>query len=179
MLGGELAVMQAPKFDSLSLDPFALFDDGWCPAEVGVGRHHVVQALVIAPVVVVLDERLDLDLKVAGQEVVFQEDAVLQGLVPALDLALGQRMSRGTAHMAHLPGLDVFGEFASDLAGAIVAEQLGFVQDVGVVAAGSLKGEVQRVGHILGPHTSAQLPGDGYSGRSRRARWTGTSSPSQ
>jgi len=29
MLGGELAVLQAPMFDCLSLDPFALFDDGW------------------------------------------------------------------------------------------------------------------------------------------------------
>jgi hypothetical protein len=31
MLGGELAVLQAPMLDSLSLDPFALFDDGWGP----------------------------------------------------------------------------------------------------------------------------------------------------
>jgi hypothetical protein len=33
MLGGELAVLQAPMFDGLSLDPFALFDDGWRPAD--------------------------------------------------------------------------------------------------------------------------------------------------
>ena len=37
MLGGELAVPQAPMFDGLSLDPLALFDDGLRPAEVGVG----------------------------------------------------------------------------------------------------------------------------------------------
>ena len=55
MLSGELAVLQAPMFDGLSLDPFALFDDGRCPAEVGVGRRHVVQALVIMLVVVELD----------------------------------------------------------------------------------------------------------------------------
>ena len=36
-----------------------------------------------------LDERFDLGFKVTGQEVVLQQDAVLQGLVPALDLALG------------------------------------------------------------------------------------------
>ncbi len=41
MLGGELAVLQAPMFDGLSLDPFALFDDGRRPTEVGVGRCHV------------------------------------------------------------------------------------------------------------------------------------------
>lgn len=36
MLGGELAVLQAPMFDGLSLDPFAQFDDCRSPAEVGV-----------------------------------------------------------------------------------------------------------------------------------------------
>jgi hypothetical protein len=35
ILGSELAVLQAPIFDSLSFDPFALFDDGLRPAEVG------------------------------------------------------------------------------------------------------------------------------------------------
>jgi len=62
MLGGELAVLQAPIFDGLSLDPFTLLDDGSRPAEVGIGGRHVGQALVIALVVVVLDERLDLGL---------------------------------------------------------------------------------------------------------------------
>jgi hypothetical protein len=37
MLSGELAVLQAPIFDGLSFDPFSLLDDGWSPAEVGVG----------------------------------------------------------------------------------------------------------------------------------------------
>jgi len=75
MLCGELTVLQAPIFDGLSLDPFTLFDDGWCPAEVGVGGRHVVQALVVTLVVVVLDECLDLGFEVAGQEVVLQQDA--------------------------------------------------------------------------------------------------------
>lgn len=101
MLGGELAVLQAAMFDGLSLDPFALFDDGFGPAEVGVGRRDVVEALVVASVVIMLDERLDLAFEVTGQEVVLEQDAVLQGLVPALDLALGLRMERGAAHMAH------------------------------------------------------------------------------
>ena len=37
MLGGEAVVLQAPMFNGLSLDPFALFDDGLGPAEVGIG----------------------------------------------------------------------------------------------------------------------------------------------
>ena len=60
MLSGAVAVLQAPVFDGLSFDPFSLFNDGRGTAEVGVGGGHVVQAFVIALVVVVLDEVLDL-----------------------------------------------------------------------------------------------------------------------
>ena len=76
-------------FDGLPFDPFALFDDGIGPAEVGVGGRHVVQALVVTSVVIMLDEGFDLGLKVTGQEVIFEQDAILEGLMPALDLALG------------------------------------------------------------------------------------------
>ena len=135
ILGGELAVLQAPMFDGLSFDPFALFDDGLGSPEVGVGRRHIVQALVIPPVVVMLDERLDLAFEITGQEVVFEQDAVLQGLVPALDLALGLRVERGATHVAHALGFDEVGQFGSDVAGAVVAQQSGFVVHMGLVAA--------------------------------------------
>ena len=59
MLGGALAVLQAPMFDGLSLDPFSLFDDVAGPAEVGVSGRQVLQALMVTPVIVVFDERLD------------------------------------------------------------------------------------------------------------------------
>ena len=94
-------------FDGLSLDPFTLLDDDVNPAELGIGGRHGVQALVVSLVVVVLDERLNLCLEVAGQEAVFQQDAVLQSLMPALDLALSLRVAWSAAHMAHLPGRDV------------------------------------------------------------------------
>jgi len=74
-----------------SLDPSTLFDDGWGPAEVGVGGRHVAQRFVVALVVVVLDEGFDLGFEVAGQVVILQQDAVLQGGA-ALDLALGLQM---------------------------------------------------------------------------------------
>lgn len=100
VLGGELAVLQAAMLDGLSLDPFTLCDNGRGPAEASVGERHVVEALVVTLVVVVLDEGLDLGLEVTGQEVVFQQDAVLQGLVSALDLALGvDRRPSGTPLM--------------------------------------------------------------------------------
>ena len=65
MLGGELAVLQAPMFDGLSLDPFSLFDDVAGPAEVGVSGCHVIEALVVSLVVAVLEERFDLPLNIA------------------------------------------------------------------------------------------------------------------
>ena len=110
MLRGEFAVLQAAMLDGLSLDPLALFDDGCGPSEVGVGRGDVVEALVVAAMVVVLDEGLDLAFEIAGQEVVFEQDAVLEGLVPAFDLALGLRMERCATNMAHLLHFDIFGQ---------------------------------------------------------------------
>ena len=83
--------------------------------KVGVGRRDVFQALVVTLVVIMLDERFDLGFEVAGQEVVFQEDAVLQGLVPAFDLTLCLGMERRTADMAHV--------LRRDIAGPIIAEQ--------------------------------------------------------
>lgn len=126
-------MLQAPMFDGLPFDPFALFDDGLGPAEVGVGGRHIVQALVITLVVVLLDEGRDLGLKVAGQEVIFQQDAVLEGLVPALDLTLG--MEGRAANMAHVLSFDIIRQFTRDIARAIITEQPGSVVDMGLVAA--------------------------------------------
>jgi len=150
-------VLQAPIFDGLSLNPFALFDDGWRPAEVGISGCHVFQALVVALVIVMFDEGLNLGFKIAGQELIFQQDVVLQGLVPTLDLSLGLGVHRGAAHVAHLVGLDIFRQFARDVAGAVVAEQPGLVAHGGAVTARGSQCQIQRIGHVLGPHVGAQL----------------------
>ena len=73
-------MLQAPLFDGFAFDPFSLLDDGLSPTTVGISRCDVLQALVIALVVVVFDERLDLRFQIAWKEVVFQQDAVLQGV---------------------------------------------------------------------------------------------------
>ncbi len=44
--------MQAARFECLSFDPFSLLQNGFVTAEVDVGRCDVVDALVIALVVV-------------------------------------------------------------------------------------------------------------------------------
>jgi hypothetical protein len=51
---------------------------------------------VVSRVIVVLDEAMHGAFEIAGQVVVFEQDAVLQGLMPALDLALSLRMVRRT-----------------------------------------------------------------------------------
>ena len=89
--------MQSPCFECLSFDPFPLFQNGFVTSEVNVGRRYVVQALMVALVVVVIDEGFDLRFKITGQEVVFEQDAVFQGLMPSFDLALGLGMIRRTA----------------------------------------------------------------------------------
>ena len=91
MLSGLLAVLQAPFVDSVLLDPFSLLQDLVATPEVDISGCQVLQALVISPVIVVADEPADLPLEIAGEEVVFQKDAVLQGLVPSSPLA-GRRL---------------------------------------------------------------------------------------
>ena len=82
-------MLQAPVFDGLSFDPFSCLQDGLTASEVDVGRREISQALVVAVVIVVLDEGLDLVFQITGQIIVFKQYPVLQGLVPTLDLALG------------------------------------------------------------------------------------------
>lgn len=81
-------------FDGLLLDVGALGEDLPIAAKVGVGGRHIAQALMVALVIIVLDERLDLGFEIARQVVVLQQDAVLQGLVPTFNLALRLRSMR-------------------------------------------------------------------------------------
>ena len=87
---------QAPGFDGLSFDPFSLLQDGLAAPEVDVNGREIPQALVIAPMVVVLDECVDLLPEIAWQVVILQQDAVLERLVPTFDLTLCLRWI--TAH---------------------------------------------------------------------------------
>ena len=98
---GDCTVVQASVLDGLSFDPFSFQQDGIAAAEVDVGGRQVADGLVVTLVVVMIDEGVDLGLKMAGQIVVLQQNAVLQRLVPALDLALGLGMEGRAARMAH------------------------------------------------------------------------------
>ena len=65
--------------------------------EVDIGRRKVAEAFVVAAVIVVADELIDLRFEIARQIVVLQQDAVLEGLVPASPLAGGRCLQRREA----------------------------------------------------------------------------------
>lgn len=151
---------QAPGFDCLPFDPFSLFQNGVAALEVDIGRGEVLQALVIAPVVIVIDESIDLLPEITGQVVVFQQDAVLQGLVPALDLSLSLRMVWCPSDMIHFLIFQPFSKFTRDITGSVITEQPWLVEDGRLGTARSLQSQVQRIGDITGLHRRAELPGD-------------------
>src|SRR5271154_1035478 len=103
----------------LSFDPFSFCQDDRPASEVDDGGSEIVDALVVATVIIIGDEGLDLGLEIARQVVVFQQNAVFEGLVPALDLALGHRMIRRTTDVFDVAGTKPFGEVARDIAGAV------------------------------------------------------------
>ena len=109
-------MLQAPALDGLSFDPFSFQQDGLSASEVDVGGGEITQAFVITPMIVVLDERIDLGFEVTGQIVILQQNPVLQGLVPSLDLALGLRMVGSATDMLHAPIIEPFSQVTGDVA---------------------------------------------------------------
>ena len=103
--------------------------------EVDVGRGEVGDGLVVSQVVVVGDEGGDLGFEIAGQIVVLQQDAVLERLMPALDLALGLRVEGRAADMTHAPIREPIRQVAGDVTRSIVAQQPGSMRDLGAIAA--------------------------------------------
>jgi hypothetical protein len=63
-------VQQAAALDGLRLDAFTFEQDCVFPAKVDVGRGEMIRALVRAVMVVLLNERRDLGLELAGQVVI-------------------------------------------------------------------------------------------------------------
>ncbi len=66
---------------------------------------------MVAVVIVVLDEALDAGVEITGQEVVLQQDAVLQGLMPTFNLALCLRVVGSAANVIHALFFQPISEF--------------------------------------------------------------------
>ena len=77
MLCGLPMVQQAAIGDCLSFDPFPFDQNGLAPPEIDVGGGQIADALVIAQVIVVSDEGLDLNFEFARQVIVLEQDTVV------------------------------------------------------------------------------------------------------
>jgi len=88
---------------------------------------------VIAPVVVVRDERIDLGFEVAGQIIVLEQDAVFERLMPALDFPLGHRMIRRATSVLHILPFEPFGQVAGDVTRSVVRQQTRSVHHRGLI----------------------------------------------
>ncbi len=95
--------------------------------KVDIGGREISQVFVITQMIVVLDERIDLSFEIAGQIVVFQQDPVLRGLVPSLDLALGLRMVGSATDMLHAPIIEPLGHFLPALKRVKRSAVVGYV----------------------------------------------------
>ena len=146
---------QSSFFDGLFLDAPPSFDDGLVPSEVDIGGREVAKALVVAPVIVVLYEGVDLRFQVSRQVVVFEQNAVLQGLVPALDLALRLGMIGRAADMDDIPVIEPFGQVAGYVGGAVVTEQARPMGDLGAITSRCRQSPCQCVSDIAGLHGRA------------------------
>jgi hypothetical protein len=71
-LGGFALVLQSSSFDGVALDPFTLKQDGLAASEVDIGRGQVLQAFVVAVVIVMVDEAIDVRSEVARQIIVLR-----------------------------------------------------------------------------------------------------------
>ena len=90
---------------------------------------------MVTLVVVVIDEGVDLGLEIARQIVVLEQDAVLQRLVPALDLALGLGMEGSAPDVPDAAVPEPFRQIAGDVGGTVVAQQPWPLCDLGALAA--------------------------------------------
>lgn len=72
-------MLQASPVDGVALDPFAFGEDGLPAAEVDIGGRQVAEALMVAGIVVMLDEGRNLPFEIAGHIVILEQDAVLEG----------------------------------------------------------------------------------------------------
>ena len=169
MSGGVVPMRQSPLLDCPSFQALPSVDDRLSSPEVDVGGGEVGEALVVAPAVVVIDEGADLRLQITPQVVVLKQDAVLQGLMPALDLPLGRGMVRCAANVVNTLVLEPDSKIAGDVGGAVVAEQSWFVNDPGPVTA---RGAEQPRRQCIVPEPcppSLRHRGPGPRGRSRDA----------
>ena len=106
------------------------------------------------------DEGVNLPFEIARQVVVVEQDAVLQGLVPSLDLSLGLWMIRGAAHVLHALGFEPLAQITRDVIRSIVAQKPGPLRNGDVIKACGCERLVERGRDVGGAHGGTKPPGD-------------------
>ena len=101
----------------------AAVEHGLPATGVHVLRRQVVQALVGALGVVVMDELADARLQITGKVVVFQQHLVFHRAMPALDLALGHRVVWRPACVAYALVIEPVPEFCRDIRRTVIGQQ--------------------------------------------------------
>lgn len=89
---------------------------------------------MVTVIVVVIGECVDPPFQIAGQVVVFQQNPVLHGLVPTLDLALGPRTVRCSSNVVDALGVEMLGQIGSDAGRNVAAEKVGLLHDGRAIA---------------------------------------------
>ena len=108
-------MLQAAIGDCLAFDAFAFEDDALGASKIDVSRGEIAQALMIAGMVVMVDEGRDLAFEIAGEVIVLEQDAVLERLMPTLDFALGLRMVGRSADMLDVLLVQPIGKIPRDI----------------------------------------------------------------
>ena len=117
------------------LDLLSLFQDFVSSAEVDIRWRKIAEALVISAVVLIVDKCADTSFQVSLKEVVFEQNPVFQGLVPALNLALRLRMAGCSVKLLHFPVLQPVHQILGDVASSTNRKQFRLVIDLDAVAA--------------------------------------------
>lgn len=128
-------MVQAPLLEGVLFDLFALFQDVLATSEVDIGRSEITKALMIAPVVVMVDEGLDLVFQVPGQEVVLKQDPVFEGLVSSFDFALCLGMVGSSTRMFHALTFQPMRQVVGEVTWPVVGQELRPLPDLGFRAA--------------------------------------------
>ena len=108
-------MVQAAVLDCQSLDLLSPFDNGCVAPEVDIGWRDVGEALVVAVVVVIIDEGADLPFEITRQIIVFEQNPVLERLMTALDFALCLWVVWRATDMIHALIFEPIGEIAGDV----------------------------------------------------------------
>ena len=78
---------------------------------------------MISAMIVTADESADLAFHITWYVVVFQQDTVLEYLMPPLNLALGLCMMGRATNMIYAVLIEPFGKFGSNVIGTIIRQQ--------------------------------------------------------